>query len=547
MIRRLLTGKIDSITIAAFLVALSSLLSRFLGIFRDRILAGEFGAGDTLDVFYAAFRVPDLIFNLLVLGALSAGFIPIFTKLIKDPVAKIKNVFSSGENQEAWELSNIILNLLGFSLIIISVLGILFAPWLTKLICPGFSPEKQAFTVMFTRVMFLSPIFLGISSVFGGILQSFKRFFVYSLSPIMYNIGIIMGALYLVPAYGEIGLAYGVVIGAFLHMIVQVPALFSLGYRYRPSFNWKDKNVIAVTVMSIPRIFSLAVAQINLVIITIIASTLASGSLAVFNFANNLQSFPIGIFGISFAVAAFPTIAAIAFDRKKLIENFSRIFRQILFFIVPSTVLLITLRAQIIRVVLGTGQFDWQDTILTLDTLGFFALSLFAQATIPFLVRVYYARHDAKTPFFIGMACAILNIFLSWILAKYYGVAGLALAFSIANILNFILLWGWLRNELGELDEYNIFVSISKFSFAAMACGLVIQGMKLVIWPYVDMTRLSGILVQGLFAGLAGILAYVAFCSLLKSEELNYFWNALKKRLPWKKIEAVDQGEARGI
>ena len=186
MIRRLFSKKIDSITIAATLVAFSSLASRFLGIFRDRILAGEFGAGNILDVYYAAFRVPDFIFNLLVMGALSAGFIPTLTCLIKDSKCSEFFSFRKSPNKEAWYLVNNILNLLLLVLIGISVLGIIFAPQLVKLIAPGFSPEKQALTAELTRIMFLSPIFLGISSILGGILQSFKRFFVYSLSPIMY-------------------------------------------------------------------------------------------------------------------------------------------------------------------------------------------------------------------------------------------------------------------------------------------------------------------------------------------------------------------------
>ena len=385
MIRRLFSGQINSITIAALLVALSSLVSRFLGIFRDRILAGQFGAGDTLDVYYAAFRVPDLIFNLLVLGALSAGFIPIFTCLIKDPVCRLKSIFSSSPNRDAWLLANNLLNILALSLIILSVIGVVLSPWLIKLISPGFTADKQALTTALSRIMFISPVFLGISGIFGGILQSFKRFFVYSLSPILYNIGIIIGALFFVPYLGVYGLAWGVVLGAFLHLTMQVPAVWRLGFRYQPIFDFRGDNIKKIFYMMVPRTLSLAITQINFMVITVVASTLASGSIAIFNLANNLQSFPIGIFGISFAVAAFPALAAQAFDREKLIINFSRIFRQILFFIIPATVLLFTLRAQIIRVILGTGEFNWEDTILSIDTLAYFAISLFARCPQSFL------------------------------------------------------------------------------------------------------------------------------------------------------------------
>jgi len=547
MLKRLFNGQINSITVAAVLVATSSLVSRFLGIFRDRILAGEFGAGDTLDIYYAAFRIPDLVFNLLVLGALSAGFIPIFTGLLKGPIGKVKGFFSGKKNKEAWELASNVLNILVISLIMLCGLGIIFTPALMKLIAPGFSLEKQAMTINLTRIMFLSPIFLGISSVLGGILQSFKRFFIYSLSPILYNIGIILGALYLVPLWGIYGLAWGVVLGALMHMLVQLPAAISLGFRHRLKINFKNSNIKEIGIMMVPRTMSLAISQINLVVITIIASTLASGSLAIFNFANNLQSFPIGIFGISFAVAAFPTLSAMAFNKKELIKNFSSTVRQILFFIMPAMVLLITLRAQIIRVILGTGQFDWEDTVLTIDTLGFFAISLFAQATIPLLIRLFYARHNSKTPFFIGLFVAMLNIFLSLWLAGKLGVSGLALAFSIASIFNFILLWLIIRFEIGSLDEVKVLISTVKFSAAAIACGIVVQGMKLVIWPYIDMTKFWGVFTQGAVAGIFGIFVYLAVCSLLRSEEFFSFWGAIKRRLPWTKIETGDQGEARGI
>lgn len=547
MLKKLFSGKIDSITIAAALVASSSLISRLLGIFRDRILAGEFGAGDTLDVYYAAFRIPDLIFNLLVLGALSAGFLPIFTGLLKNHFEKVKDFITHKENEEAWNLASNILNLIGVFLIVFCLLGIVLAPFYMKYTVPGFNNDKLNLTITLTRIMFLSPFFLGLSSVIGGVLQSFKRFFVYSLSPIMYNIGIIIGALYFVPYWGIYGLAWGVVVGAAMHLLIQMPMVFKLGFKYKFKFEYWNEHVKKIGKMMVPRTLSLGISQINLLVITIIASTLVSGSLSIFNLANNLQSFPIGIFGLSFAIAAFPTLSAVAFNKKQLVNNFSNTFRQILFFIVPSTVLLITLRAQIIRVVLGTGKFDWEDTILTINTLGFFAISLFAQATIPLLTRVYYARQNSTTPFYIGLASALLNVFLSLWLVRIYGVAGLALAFSVASVFNFILLWVVLRFEIGNMDEINILKSVTKFSAASLACGVTIQGLKLVVWPFINMSKFWGVLFQGAIAGVGGILVYLAFCSLLRSEELFNFWNSIKRRLPGKKINTGDQGEARGI
>ncbi|NLZ74619.1 murein biosynthesis integral membrane protein MurJ [Candidatus Falkowbacteria bacterium] len=548
MLKKFFNQQINSITVAAALVALSSLFSRLLGVIRDRILAGQFGAGTDLDIYYAAFRVPDLIYNLIVLGALSAGFVPIFTSLIKDFLHdKDKDSDPVEKNQEAWSLANNILNIIFIALVGLSVLGIIFAPALTRCLTPGFSAESQAMTTSLTRIMFLSPIFLGISGVLGGILQSFKRFLVYSIAPIFYNLGIIIGALYFAPRWGLVGLAWGVALGAFLHMAVQIPAVYNLGFRYKLKIAWSDFYTKKIFKMMVPRTMSLAISQINLIVITVIATGLSSGSLAVFNLANNLQSFPIGIFGISFAIAAFPSLAATAFDKEKLTANFSQTFRQILFFIVPATVLIIALRAQIIRVILGTGNFDWQDTIMTMNTLGFFALSLFAQATIPLLVRVFYARQNSATPFYLGLVTVLVNIGLSFLFSKTLGVAGLALAFSIANILNFVLLWIWLYFSVGTLDLGKIIISVLKFTVSAIGAGLVTQIMKVVIWPFIDMTTFVGVFTQLVVCGLSGTLVYLLLCLLLKSEELFRFIASLQNRWPLKKIKLGDQGEARGV
>jgi putative peptidoglycan lipid II flippase len=388
---------------------------------------------------------------------------------------------------------------------------------------------------------------LGISGVLGGILQSFKRFLVYSLAPVFYNLGIIIGALYFVSWWGIYGLAWGVVLGAALHLIIQIPTVYHLGFRYRFKIIWRDINTWRIGKMMIPRTLSLAISQINLLVITVLASNLASGSLTVFNFANNLQSFPIGIFGISFAIAAFPTLSETAFDKVRLTEKFSQTIRQILFFVIPATVLMLALRAQIIRVVLGTGNFDWRDTILTMDTFGFFALSLFAQATIPLLIRVFYARHNSATPFYLGLATVAVNIILSLIFGPKMGVAGLALAFSLASILNLILLWIWLYPAVGSLDLGNIFVAALKFTVSAAAAGGAAQIMKAAVWPLIDMTKFSGVFTQLVAAGGVGILVYVVFCYLFKSEELFGLFASLRRRLPFNKIKVDDQSEAMKV
>jgi len=531
MFNKLLNGESKTITSAAIIVAAASLASRFLGIIRDRILAGEFGAGDILDTYYAAFRIPDLIFNLLVLGALSAGFIPIFTKYLQ----------TKGENN-AWKLVSDIINILVISLLVVCGILFIFAPQIMKLITPGFDAEKLTSTVLLTRIMFLSPLFLGLSSVFGGILQSFKRFIVYSFAPIFYNLGIIFGALVFVRYWGVVGLAYGVVLGAFLHMIVQIPSCRLLGFRYYLKFDFKESGIKELIKIMVPRTLTLGINQINLVVVTIIASTLVSGSLAVFNLANNLQSFPIGIFGVSFAIAAFPTLSALALkeDKKEFVHSFSNTTREILFFLIPVSALILVLRAQIVRVILGTGAFTWEDTVLTMETLAMFSFGLFAQAMIPLLIRGFYAFSNAVTPFSLGLISAIINIFLSIFLTRPFtlnnynfdfGVSGLALAFSISSILNFILLWLALRTKTDGLDEKNIILSVLKVSLATLAMAVTTQFMKFGIEPFFGTTTFLGIFLQGLIAGLVGIAVFVVAAMLLKSPEMFTFAGALRKRL----------------
>jgi len=214
---------------------------------------------------------------------------------------------------------------------------------------------------------------------------------------------------------------------------------------------------------------------------------------------------------------------------------------------VPATVFIIALRAQIIRVVLGTGNFDWEDTVLTMNTLGFFALSLFAQASIPLLTRMFYARQDSATPFYIGLVTVGINVGLAIFLAPSLGVSGLALAFSLANIINFILLWLWLSSKVGSLDIANIVNSVLKFTASAVMAGATVQIVKVAVWPFIDMSKFSGVFIQlAASLGLGGAV-YLGVCYLLKSEELEGFISALKHRWPFKKLKVEDQGEARGL
>lgn len=540
MLNKLWNGSIDNIGWAAVVVGVSSFISRFLGVFRDHILAGQFGAGDELDIYFAAFRVPDLIFNLLVLGALSAGFIPVFISLLNNPDKPVNN-------SDAWRFANLVISSLMVILVILSVIGIILAPQLLRLLTPGFSPDKLAATVQLSRLMFLSPLLLGISGVVGGILQSFKNFFVYSLSPIFYNLGIIAGALFLVPRFGLVGLAWGVVIGATLHLLVQLPTLWKLGFRCRPILDWHDQALRQIGRIMVPRTMGLAVSQLNLLVMTILASALASGSLAIFNLANNLQSFPVGIFGLSFAIAAFPTMSVLVSQPDKLRASLTTTIRQTLFLVIPATIIILALRAQIIRVILGSGRFDWQDTILTMRTLSYFGLSIFAQSLTAILVRVFYAYKDSATPFWISLTATVVNISLAWPWSRQFGVAGLALAFSVGNIVNFILLWLALRRKGDILDSRAISWGSLKMVVAAAIAWPIIFETKKLIAPLVDMNTFWGVTSQLIGAAIAGSAVYLLVCLLLRCPEAKQLWQIISRRWPSSRKAVVDADEARGI
>lgn len=519
MFKKILNRRSTLISSAAITAAFS-LLSRILGVIRDRILASHFGAGDILDAYYAAFRIPDFIFNLLILGALSVAFIPVFTEYL-----------SKGKEKEAFKMVNSLVNITLVFLLVVCGLLFIFIPYLMFLIAPGFNEAKNEITANLTRIMLLSPIFFGLSNIFSGILNSFKRFFVYSLAPVMYNLGIIFGAMFLVSFFGIYGVALGVIFGAFLHMLVQLPSIIKLGFRYRWIFDVRHEGIRRIAKLTLPRSLGLVVNQVNLFIITVIASTLAIGSVAIFNFANNLQYVPVGVFGISFAVACFPRLAESASTNNvlKFTFYFSWTFNRILFLIVPATVITFLLRAQIVRLVLGTGNFDWEDTVLTLQCLGLFALSFFAQALIPLLARSFYSLQDMKTPVIISSVCVLANVVLALILTKYLGVMGLALSFSCTSILNWILLFLILRLKIGDLNDKEILLSTIKIVFASLIMGFTIQIVKVLIAPLVDMQTGFGILIQMAGSLLFGIAVYLGLSFLLKCKEIEAVKEAFGK------------------
>ena len=537
MLKRILSSESKSVTGAALLISISTLVSRLVGIIRDRTFAHFFGASAVMDAYYAAFKIPDLIFNLLIAGALTAGFIPVFTKLF----------YESEDKSKAWRLANNIITIVGVALAILTIIGIAFAPVFVKIIAPGFSGEQLGLVTIFTRIMMLSPLILGISMVIGGILQSLRQFLLYSIAPIFYNLGIIFGVVILRRWIGLSGLAWGVVLGATLHLIIQLIGAYHSNFRWRWHFDLKNRDTRLIGKLMIPRTTGLAMSQINAVIVTILASLLPVGSVTVFNYASNIKDVPTGIIGIAFAIAVFPLLSQLS-TQSNLAEFGARVSataRQILFLIIPISVCLLLLRAQIVRVILGTGAFDWNATIRTADTLAFFSLGLFAQSLIPLFARAFYALNNTKTPFVIGVISELLSIIGSLVLMGPLGVAGLALANTAGATINIFMLTILLRKEAATIIDDKLLPMLFKIISASVVMGSVIQILKYPLAKIFDQRYLLGILSQGVVAGILGLLVYGLICWLLKVDEMILLQNSLKRR--WLKLwnvgEGIDQAE----
>lgn len=532
MFRRFINAEARSVAGAAILLSVTTLVSRLVGVARDRTFAHFFGAGSVMDAYYAAFKVPDLIYNLLIAGALTAAFIPTFTRLF----------YQSDNKTPAFKLANNILSIVGVGLLALAAAGAFGAPVLVKLLAPGFSGEQKTLVESFTRIMLLSPFLLGISMVLGGILQSLRQFFLYSIAPIFYNLGIIVGAVVLVPYFGPTGLAWGVVLGAVLHLGVQLVGAWHNGYRWQWHYDLGDPDTRLIGRLMVPRTLGLAVNQVNTFIITAFASLLPLGSVAIFNYAGNLRDVPTGIIGIPFALAAFPVLSQFAAtgDTKKFSAQIATTARQIIFLILPLTVCFLILRAQIVRVVLGTGAFNWDATIATADTLAFFSLGMFAQSLIPLFARAFYALGNTKTPFLISIVAEAVSIAASYIFMKPLGVPGLALASSLAAVVNIFLLVFALYRRQRDIIDQSLIALVYKTFVGSLVMAVVMQWAKDPLATLFDQHYFWGILSQGAVAGILGFLAYGTVCHFLKVQETMDLQSSIRKK--WLKIWNVGEG-----
>ncbi len=553
---KILNKEFGSINQAALLLGFFTLLSQILGLFRDRMLAHYIGPSPTLDAYYAAFRVPDLIFLSIASLASITVIIPFITARMKDGVV----------TKEAQKFLSDVFTVFLSVMVLVAVIMFFLMPHLMQFIAPGFPVELQAKVIMLSRIMLLSPILMGLSNLFGAITQLFHKFFIYSLSPIFYNFGIIVGILFLYPVFGIYGLALGVVLGALLHFLIQASASAGSGFypRFSSSVNWGD--IKKAVLISLPRTLGLSFNNIALISIIALASYLKAGSISVFNLSFNLQSVPLNIIGISYAVAAFPSLAK-SFSGGKMDEfkdHLRSAGRAIIFWSLPITFLFIVLRAQIVRVILGSSNFSWENTRLVAAALAIFSLSVLAQSMIGLLSRAYYAKGETKRPLSVNFICSVVIILLSFFFIhlfenfssfKYFieslfkvedipgtEVLMLPLAYSVGTLLNFILHWVFVKRDFMGKEQF-----IAKAFFQSLGASFFIGAMAYfslnALSPIFGTDTFWGVFLQGFFSGIFGILAGILVLHLLGSSELKDLIKTLKTKFWHAPIIAPAQEE----
>ncbi|MEK7182244.1 MAG: lipid II flippase MurJ [Patescibacteria group bacterium] len=530
---------------AAYLLAFFTFISQILALVRDRLLAHTFGASGTLDIYYAAFRIPDIILVFAASVVSISILVPFLVEKINESAEIghdfIKHVFTA------------------FFIFIISISAIVFfiIPYITNIVFPGIdNPKSVQELIMLTRILLLSPIILGLSNLFSSILQVFKKFFAYAIAPVLYNVGIIFGIIVLYPIFGIKGLAYGAVLGALMHFFVQVPIVIKK--KFLPSFVFPINLDYVKKILwnSLPRTFTLSTSQLTILVLLGMASVIQEGSISIFNFSNNLQSVPLALIGASYSLAVFPMLSKFFFDgdKKKFLDHIVIAVRHIIFWSLPVTIMFIVLRAQIVRTILGSGSFSWSDTKLTAASLAIFVVSAIAQGLILLFIRGYYASGNTKKPLLINTISAILIIVFSFLLTNLFvsnnffrffieslfkvewlsgsEILMLPLAFTLGSIINMAMFWFMFQKDFGKF--YNLVKKTLLNSFSASIISGFITYKYLDIFDNLfDIRTLVGIFMQGFLSGIIGIISYIIILKLLKNVELEEIWASIRSKI-WK-------------
>lgn len=542
-IRDFIFSRQADILSAAFVLGASVLASRLLGLVRDRVLAHYFGS-EEIALYFAAFRLPDTLFEILILGALSSAFIPTFIAYI-----------SRKKEEEAWRVAGVMMNLSFLVFLVLAALVFAFAVPFSSVLAPGFSTAEISLMASLTRILLATQGFFVLSFFLTGVLKSYQRFLVPALAPIFYNLAIIAGAVFFSGRAGIYAPAWGAVLGALLHLAVQVPLAVRLGFRPALSLNISHPGVRKIFRLAAPRVLELAFLQILKVSDLFFASLITTASYGYLTFASHLQMIPVSLFGLSLAEASLPALSYRVGRKQGFRGTFFTTFRQILFLTLPFAVAFAVLRIPLVRLAFGADRFTWDATVLTGYTLSFFAIGILGQALTLYFVRVFYALSDTVTPVVVGIADIILNIGLSAYLVLILGlpVWGLAAAFAVATLIQAAVLGLLLaRRNRFPLREF-IFPAL-KVGAASLVSGLVMYVTLKIFdrsaWDkrvsflgqftlpeqwnlfVLDTRYTKNLLILTASVALLGALVYLLLCFLFRVRELSIFsqfWHRLPR------------------
>lgn len=538
-VRELLSREIKNLHEAAYLLAFFSILSQFFALFRDRLLAGNLGTGIELDIYYTAFKLPDLIFVFVSALVSISVLVPLFVKKIE-------------KTEELKKLVDSIFTVLSFISVFILIIAFFFTPKFLQIIVPDlFNSNLGDELIMITRIMLIQPILLAISSFMGSLVQAYKKFTIYAFSPILYNLGIILGILVFYPVYGLPGLAYGVVVGAFMHLFLQIPFIFEEGIYPKLTSKIDIKKIFYIVSNSLPRTASMFANQGILIFMTFLASTMTYGSISIFNLSYNLQAVPFVIIGVSYSLAAFPTLSKY-FQQKRFddfYENISKALRHIIFWSLPVMAMFIVLRAQIVRVILGTGNFDWESTRLVAAALAIFTVSIFAQSISLLFLRAYYSMEKTLKPFLITLVSFFTIILSSFIFLNLFNsnfsihikellrltyvsdisILALPAAFSVGQIIQMILLIVFFGNIKKYINK-DLFRAFSQSLSASFVAFLVtFLGLNILDTVF-DLDTFIGIFMQGFVAGVGGLVSAFVFLVVIGNKEVKIAIGTIRRK-----------------
>lgn len=515
----------EQVAKAATIVMSAILISRILGFLRERAVAEVFGRTATTDVFFAAFALPDLMYQLLVGGALSSAFIPVFTQyLAKD------------DEKQAWYVASVFLNITVLALLAIMILGVIFTPNLAPLVGMGFSGEQKELLVLLMRVTFPAVFFTALAGLSMGVLNSYQKFTLPAIGPIIYNLGQILGAYILGPIVGIMGMAIGTIFGAMGNFSIQFPEVFKRGRKYyRPIIDLKHPGIRRMGQLMLPAIIGLSIAQINIIVSQNLASTLETGSIVALRLANRLMNFPLGIFAMGISTAIFPMLSRLIArgERIEFTRTLSFGLRVVFFITIPSAVGLAFLRVPIVRLLFESGEFTAVDTMATAHALLFYVPGLIAQAALQVITRGYYSLQDTVTPVKIGFLTVIINFLFSIAFLRWtsLGAGGLALAFSLSSIFNVILALGLLGKKLEHLINLQLFRSLFKATISSLVMGVAVYYSSSFLGNIFTLDRKIGQLGQTFGAIIIAVLVYLVLSIILKMEETEFIWNLIKEKL----------------